>query len=80
MRVRAQDYQPDVRERLRMGAFISGAQYLRAQQLRALVRSEIDSALVKRDVLLAPATPIRRRRSASGRRLSATASPMCARR
>jgi len=58
MRVRAQDYQPDVRERLRMGAFISGAQYLRAQQLRALVRSEIDSALVKRDVLLAPATPI----------------------
>jgi len=58
MRARAQDYQPDVRERLRMGAFISGAQYLRAQQLRALVRSEIDGALVKRDVLLAPATPI----------------------
>ena len=58
MRARPQDYQPDVRERLRMGAFVSGAHYVRAQQLRALVRSEIDDALAKRDVLLAPATPI----------------------
>jgi len=58
MRARPQDYQPDVRERLRMGAFVSGAHYVRAQQLRALVRSEIDEALAKRDVLLAPATPI----------------------
>jgi aspartyl-tRNA(Asn)/glutamyl-tRNA(Gln) amidotransferase subunit A len=58
MRARPQDYQPDVRERLRMGAFVSGAHYLRAQRLRALVRSEIDDALAKRDVLLAPATPI----------------------
>jgi aspartyl-tRNA(Asn)/glutamyl-tRNA(Gln) amidotransferase subunit A len=58
MRSRPQDYQPDVRERLRMGAFVSGAHYVRAQQLRALVRSEIDDALAKRDVLLAPATPI----------------------
>jgi aspartyl-tRNA(Asn)/glutamyl-tRNA(Gln) amidotransferase subunit A len=58
MRTRSQDYQPDVRERLRVGAFISGAHYLRAQQLRGLVRSEIDAALARRDVLLAPATPI----------------------
>jgi aspartyl-tRNA(Asn)/glutamyl-tRNA(Gln) amidotransferase subunit A len=58
MRSRAQDYQPDVRERLRIGAFVSGAHYVRAQQLRALVRAEIDEALAKRDVLLAPATPI----------------------
>jgi len=58
MRSRPQDYQPDVRERLRMGAFISGAHYVRAQQVRALVRSEIDAALARRDVLLAPATPI----------------------
>src|SRR5499433_1299426 len=58
MRTRSQDYQPDVRERLRIGAFVSGAHYLRAQQLRGLVRSEIDAALAKRDVLLAPATPI----------------------
>jgi Asp-tRNA(Asn)/Glu-tRNA(Gln) amidotransferase A subunit family amidase len=58
MRTRSQDYQPDVRERLRVGAFISGAHYLRAQRLRGLVRSEIDAALAQRDVLLAPATPI----------------------
>jgi aspartyl-tRNA(Asn)/glutamyl-tRNA(Gln) amidotransferase subunit A len=58
MRSRVQDYQPDVRERLRMGAFVSGAHYVRAQQLRALVRSEIDDALARRDVLVAPATPI----------------------
>ena len=58
MRTRAQDYQPDVRERLRIGAFVSGAHYVRAQQVRALVRREVDEALAKRDVLLAPATPI----------------------
>jgi len=58
MRARAQDYQPDVRERLRIGAFVSGAHYVRAQQARALVRREVDDALAKRDVLLAPATPI----------------------
>jgi len=58
MRSRAQDYQPDVRERLRVGAFVSGAHYVRAQQVRALVSREVDEALAKRDVLLAPATPI----------------------
>jgi len=58
MRSRAQDYQPDVRERLRMGAFVSGAHYVRAQQVRALVTREVDEALARRDVLLAPATPI----------------------
>src|SRR2546428_95610 len=55
---RAQDYQPDVRERLRVGAFVSGAHYVRGQQVRVLVRQEVDDALAKRAVLLAPATPI----------------------
>src|SRR5207245_1783489 len=36
MRSRPQDYQPDVRERLRLGAFVSGAHYVRSQQVRAL--------------------------------------------
>jgi aspartyl-tRNA(Asn)/glutamyl-tRNA(Gln) amidotransferase subunit A len=58
MRSRPQDYQPDVRERLRMGAFVSGAHYVRAQQIRALVTREVDEALARRDVLLAPATPL----------------------
>jgi aspartyl-tRNA(Asn)/glutamyl-tRNA(Gln) amidotransferase subunit A len=58
MRSRPQDYQPDVRERLRLGAFVNGAQYVRAQQIRALVTREVDEALARRDVLLAPATPL----------------------
>jgi aspartyl-tRNA(Asn)/glutamyl-tRNA(Gln) amidotransferase subunit A len=47
-----------VRRRLQLGAFITGAQYVRGQQVRALVRDDVDAALAKRDVLLAPATPI----------------------
>jgi aspartyl-tRNA(Asn)/glutamyl-tRNA(Gln) amidotransferase subunit A len=58
LRTRAADYQPDVRDRLRRGAFVSGAQYVRAQQARALLRADVDGLLARRDVLLAPATPI----------------------
>jgi aspartyl-tRNA(Asn)/glutamyl-tRNA(Gln) amidotransferase subunit A len=58
MRSRPQDYQPDVRERLRLGVFVNGAHYVRAQQIRALVTREVDEALARRDVLLAPATPL----------------------
>src|SRR5262249_24897859 len=52
------DYDPEVRRRLQLGAFVTGAHYVRAQQARALVRDEIDAALARRDVLLAPATPL----------------------
>ena len=58
VRARPGDYQPDVIERLRAGAFVSGVHYVRAQQARALVRAEVDQALARRDVLLSPATPI----------------------
>src|SRR5437870_471890 len=58
VRTRPGDYQPDVLERLRMGAFVSGVHYVRGQQARALFRAAVDGALAKRDVLLAPATPI----------------------
>ncbi len=58
LRARAADYQRDVRERLTMGALVSGVHYVRAQQVRQLVRAEVDAALARRDVLLAPATPI----------------------
>jgi aspartyl-tRNA(Asn)/glutamyl-tRNA(Gln) amidotransferase subunit A len=58
VRARPQDYQPDVRERLRLGAFVSGAHYVRSQQVRALVTREVDEVLARRDVLLAPATPL----------------------
>ena len=58
MRTRPQDYQPDVRERLRLGAFVTGAHYVRSQQARALLSREVDDVLARRDVLLAPATPL----------------------
>ena len=58
LRTRAAEYDPDVARRLRVGAFIGGVHYVRAQQVRALVRDEVDAALARRDVLLAPSTPI----------------------
>jgi aspartyl-tRNA(Asn)/glutamyl-tRNA(Gln) amidotransferase subunit A len=58
LRSRAAEYDPDIARRLRAGAFIGGAHYVRAQQVRALGRDEIDAALSRRDVLLAPSTPI----------------------
>ena len=58
LRTRASEYDPDVARRLRLSAFIGGAHYVRAQQVRALVRDEVDAVLARRDVLLAPSTPI----------------------
>jgi aspartyl-tRNA(Asn)/glutamyl-tRNA(Gln) amidotransferase subunit A len=58
LRTRAADYQADVRQRLMMGVVVTGLHYVRAQQLRARVRAEVDGALARRDVLLAPSTPI----------------------
>ena len=58
LRTRNADYQPDVGQRLKMGVLVSGLHYVRGHQVRALVRREVDTALAKRDVLLAPATPI----------------------
>jgi aspartyl-tRNA(Asn)/glutamyl-tRNA(Gln) amidotransferase subunit A len=58
VRTRAGDYQADVRERLALGALVSGEDYVRAQQARAGLRDAVDEALRHRDVLLAPATPI----------------------
>lgn len=58
LRTRAADYQADVADRLRMGAFLTGAQYVRAQQVRTLVRRGVEAALAARDALLAPTTPI----------------------
>lgn len=58
LRTRAAEYDPLLARRLRLGAFIGGARYVRAQQVRGLVREEVDAALARRDVLLAPSTPI----------------------
>ncbi|HUF94123.1 MAG TPA: amidase [Candidatus Limnocylindria bacterium] len=58
LRTRAAEYQADVRERLMQGIVVSGLHYVRAQQIRALVRNGVDGALARRDVLLAPSTPM----------------------
>jgi aspartyl-tRNA(Asn)/glutamyl-tRNA(Gln) amidotransferase subunit A len=58
LRTRASEYDPDVARRLRLSAFVGGADYVRAQQVRGLVRDAVDAALARRDVLLAPSTPI----------------------
>jgi aspartyl-tRNA(Asn)/glutamyl-tRNA(Gln) amidotransferase subunit A len=54
---RPADYAADVRERLRVGAFVSGADYVNGQRARVLVRNDVDAALARLDVLIAPATP-----------------------
>jgi aspartyl-tRNA(Asn)/glutamyl-tRNA(Gln) amidotransferase subunit A len=58
LRTRKADYDPEVSTRLMAGAFVTGVHYVRGQQARALVRREVDDALARHDVLLAPATPI----------------------
>jgi aspartyl-tRNA(Asn)/glutamyl-tRNA(Gln) amidotransferase subunit A len=47
-----------VRERLLVGAFVSGADYLKAQRVRGLLRDEMDQVLQGVDVLIAPTVPI----------------------
>jgi aspartyl-tRNA(Asn)/glutamyl-tRNA(Gln) amidotransferase subunit A len=58
LRTRRAEYGPDVRERLLVGAFVSGADYLKGQRVRRLVRDEVDRALARVDVLIAPTVPV----------------------
>jgi aspartyl-tRNA(Asn)/glutamyl-tRNA(Gln) amidotransferase subunit A len=58
LRTRRADYDPEVSMRLMLGAFVTGVHYVRGQQARALFRREVDDALARHDVLLAPATPL----------------------
>jgi aspartyl-tRNA(Asn)/glutamyl-tRNA(Gln) amidotransferase subunit A len=58
MKTRPQDYGADVRDRLRLGAFVPATHYLKAQRARQLVRREVDTLLTRVDVLVAPTTPI----------------------
>jgi len=58
LKSRIAEYGPDVRERLLVGAFVSGADYLRGQRVRHLIRDEVDQVLGGLDVLIAPTLPI----------------------
>jgi len=58
LRRRAADYGPDVRRRLLTGAFISAADYVKAQKARRLLRDEVAATLQRVDALLLPALPV----------------------
>lgn len=51
---RADGLPEDVRLRLEMGMFFTGADYVRAQRLRGMIQNEVDAALEEADVLLTP--------------------------
>ena len=51
---RGDELPEDVRVRLEMGMFFLAADYVRAQRLRGLLQSQIESALAQVDVLLTP--------------------------
>jgi aspartyl-tRNA(Asn)/glutamyl-tRNA(Gln) amidotransferase subunit A len=55
---RSEEYGADVRERLRVGAFVSGKDYVNGQRARAILRDEVDAVLARLDVLVCPTTPI----------------------
>jgi aspartyl-tRNA(Asn)/glutamyl-tRNA(Gln) amidotransferase subunit A len=55
---RAQEYGEDVRKRLEMGSAVRAVDYLKAQQMRELVRGDFRAAFERVDAIVAPATPI----------------------
>ncbi|WP_137124751.1 amidase [Roseomonas sp. HF4] len=52
LRDRPEAYGRVTRERLMMGAFVSGSEYVQAQRLRRVVAAEVDSVLARCDAIL----------------------------
>lgn len=48
----------DVRDLVEMGRFVTGPDYLRAEQVRAVIMAEMASVLAEADVIVSPATPL----------------------
>jgi len=59
LRAQADDFDPDVRDRLLAGALIPAAWVIAAQKLRRWFRDQTAEVFARWDVLLAPATPCR---------------------
>ena len=57
LRSRPQDYGRVTRERLMMGAFVSGADYVQAQRLRRIITAELDAVLAGCDAILCAGNP-----------------------
>jgi len=58
VRTRADDYDPEVRDRLISGAMIPGAWYVKAQRFRRWFHARMLEVFRDVDVILAPATPV----------------------
>ena len=54
LRERPQDYGRVTRERLMVGAFVTGPHYVQAQRLRRMVAAEVDAVLAGCDAILCP--------------------------
>lgn len=52
LRTRPQDYGRVTRERLSMGAFVTGSEYVQAQRLRRILTAEVDAVLTGCDAIL----------------------------
>ncbi|RBP11197.1 aspartyl-tRNA(Asn)/glutamyl-tRNA(Gln) amidotransferase subunit A [Roseiarcus fermentans] len=59
LRTRAQDFDPDVRDRLIAGAMLPGAWVAQAQKFRRIFHTQALDLFRDVDILLAPATPVR---------------------
>jgi aspartyl-tRNA(Asn)/glutamyl-tRNA(Gln) amidotransferase subunit A len=58
LRTQGDDYSPDVRHRLETGFYFSAVDYIKAQQIRTLVRQELDRLMDDVDLLVTPTTPV----------------------
>lgn len=58
LRTRADDFDPETRERFMAGALTPAAWYIQAQRFRRLYRQRVLEVLQDVDVLIAPATPV----------------------
>lgn len=57
LRARPQDYGRVTRERLMMGAFVTGGEYVQAQRLRRIITAEVDAVLAGCDAILCAGNP-----------------------
>lgn len=58
LRQHAPAYAPDVRRRVAVGYFLSGADYLKGQRARRLIRDEVEELFGRVDCLLGPTVPV----------------------
>ena len=55
---RVQHYTPDVRQLVEIGRFVTGPDYLKAEQVRAVLMEDFRRAFDRVDVIVGPTTPI----------------------